>query len=299
MITKHVIRPRVSIGMPVFNGERYIAETLDSLLVQTFEDFELIISDNASTDQTEQICRSYVHRDRRVRYFRNSINLGAAANYRLSFELSSGKYFRWANSDDLFAAESLARCVEVLDHEPAVVLVYPKTKFIDEYGLFISDYEDNLNLQSNSASERFVQVFERLGYVNAIYGLMRTDILRKTRLLRNFAGGDIPLMAELTLYGKFWEIPEFLFFRRFHPKSLSNSKEVIQIQEFFDPQTKGKIPFTEWKHLIAHIRSVKRAPLGLNDKFCLYYYLARMGYWNRKKLSSELTQGIRKGIFSI
>ena len=107
--------PRVSIGLPVYNGERYIAETLDSLLAQTFHDFELIISDNASQDRTEEICRSYASTDTRVRYVRNATNLGAPRNYRRAFELSSGEYFRWANCDDLFSPESLARCVEVLD----------------------------------------------------------------------------------------------------------------------------------------------------------------------------------------
>src|SRR5207244_10480282 len=109
--------PRVSIGVPVYNGERYIAETLDSLLAQTFEDFELIISDNASHDRTEGICRAYAAKDSRIRYVRNSTNLGAARNYRLAVELSSGEYFRWANCDDLFAPTSLSRCVEVLDLE--------------------------------------------------------------------------------------------------------------------------------------------------------------------------------------
>src|SRR5262245_38883261 len=115
-------RPRVSIGLPVYNGERYLAETLNSMLAQTFEDFELIICDNASTDQTEQICRFYAGKDTRICYVRNATNLGAAKNYRRTFELSSGDYFRWANCDDLFAPESLACCVEILDWKPSVVL---------------------------------------------------------------------------------------------------------------------------------------------------------------------------------
>lgn len=293
MSAKPINIPRVSIGLPVYNGEHYISETLDSLINQTYKDFELIISDNASTDGTEQICLSYSKRDERIRYFRNSINLGAAKNYQLAFEPSLGKYFRWANSDDLFAPDSLLRCVEILDREPKVILVYPKTKFIDEHGRFISENEDNLNLQSNSVSERFIQLFERLEYVNAIYGLMRTDILRKTGLIRNFIGGDIPLMAELTLYGKFWEIPEFLFFRRFHPKALSSSKEIAQIQEFFDPKTKGRLALTEWKHYIAHIDSVRRAPLEVNEKIRIFYFLIQMALWNRHELAGELSEATR------
>lgn len=286
--------PRVSIGVPVYNGERYIADTLDSLLAQTFEDFELIICDNASTDRTEQICRTYAENDARIRYVRGVQNLGAAKNYRRAFELSSSEYFRWANADDLFAPESLARCVEVLDRQLSVVLVYPKTKFIDERGNVISEYEDNLNIQSSRASERFAEVIHRLGYVNVIYGLVRADVLRQTGLLRNFPSGDVPLVAELTLYGKFWEIPEFLFYRRLHPTASSSYKDnVKQTQEFFDPSTTGKFFMREWKHLWTHGRSMMRAPVGIAEKWRLYVFLMRMGNWNRRLLARELIEAIR------
>jgi glycosyltransferase involved in cell wall biosynthesis len=288
MATRMHATPRISIGLPVYNGERFLPETLDSLLAQTYEDFELIISDNASTDRTEQICRDYITKDRRISYYRNTTNLGATNNYRKVFELASGEYFRWANADDLFAPESLARCIEVLDHEPLVVLAYPKTKFIDEHGRLISDYEDDLHLVDNTATERFIQVLDRLGRVNGIYGLVRTESLRKTKLIRNFVGGDLPLIAELSLYGKFWRIPEFLFYRRLHPHAYSAYKKVEQLQEFFDPKSKGTVPLTEWRRLVAHFDSVGRAPLGSVEKIHLIFFLLRVGFWNRKKLVNEV-----------
>ena len=291
-------RPRVSIGLPVYNGQRFIAETLDSLLAQTFQDFELIICDNASTDQTGHICRSYLSRDNRIRYFRNETNLGAAKNYRRAFQLSVGEYFRWANCDDLFGPESLARCVEILDREPSVVLVYPKTKLIDQRGDAISEYEDRLNLQSGRASDRFIQLFKRLGYVNVIYGLIRANILRRTGLIRNFIGGDIPLVAELTLYGKFREIPDSLFYRRLHEEASSSYKDIPQLQEFFDPESRGRAPLRGWKHLGAHFRSVLRSPLGISEKIRLGCYLARRGIWHRRKLAAELFEGLRRVILS-
>ena len=286
--------PRVSIGVPVYNGERYVAETLDSLLAQTFGDFELVICDNASMDRTERICRGYADRDVRIRYVRNATNVGAAGNYRRAFELSSGEYFRWANADDLFAPQSLARCVEILDQQPSVVLAYPRTKFIDERGDVISEYEDHMHLHSSRASERFFQVMEKLGYVNVIYGLMRADILRRTGLLRNFPQGDIPLVAELALYGKFWEIPEFLFFRRLHPAASSSYKDDVSLtQEFFDPKTKGRISLREWRHFWAHGRSVMRAPLDFAEKLRLGCFLIRMGIWKRNLLARELIGALR------
>jgi len=292
--------PKVSIGMPVYNGERFLAETLDSLLAQSFEDFELIICDNASEDRTEEICSEYASRDRRIRYSRNTENVGAANNYRLALELSVGEYFRWANCDDLFAPEGLQRCVDVLDQEPTVVLTYPKTKLIDERGEILSEYEDRLDLRDPKASERFKKLMFGIGLVNVIYGLMRADILRQTGLLRNFPGGDIPLLAELTLYGKFWEIPEFLFFRRFHAGALSSSKEdVAATQEFFDPKTKGRIPFTEWKHLGAHFGSVIRAPVTMSEKTQLGLFLLRKAVWYRTKLWNEVFGALRQVIHRV
>lgn len=292
--------PRVSIGVPVYNGERYVGETLDSLLAQTFSDFELTICDNASTDRTEQICRAYAERDARIRYVRNPTNLGAAANYKRAFHASSGEYFRWANADDLFAAEGLARCVEALDRQPSAVLVYPRTKFIDKRGRVISEYADNLHIQSSRASERFAQVLKRLGHVNVIYGLMRTDAVRRTGLLRAFPGGDVPLVAELALYGTFCEIPEFLFFRRLHPDALSSRKgDVNSTQEFFDPSATGRIVMTQWLLLGSHARSVMRAPLSLAEKARLGRFLARMAVWERDALAGELIQAVRHTIHRV
>ena len=292
--------PRVSIGMPVYNGEAHVAETLESLLAQTFDDFELNISDNASTDGTEQICRTFAQKDARIRYVRAEENLGASRNYRRAFDLSTCAYFRWANADDLFAPEGLARCVDVLDREPSAVLAYPKTKFIDEHGSVISDYEDGMDIRSSDPVERFAQVLDRLGYVNLIYGLIRTDCVRQSGFLRSFPGGDIPLVAELALYGKFFEIPEYLFYRRFHSSASSSfNADVTLTQEFFDPKTKGKLFLREWQHLRSHSGSVMRAPLTISEKLRLARFLARVGIWRRNSLARELLGAIRYGIRKI
>ena len=286
--------PRVSIGLPVYNGERYISETLDSLLAQTFQDFELIICDNASGDRTDQICRRYAAKDGRIRYFRNSTNLGAAKNYRLAFELATGEYFRWANCDDLFAPTSLECCVEVLDRELSVILSYPKTKLIDEWGHMISEYEDNLDIRSTKASERFIQVCERIGLINVCYGLVRANTLRKTRLIRSHPGGDIPLVAELALYGKFWEIPEFLFYRRLHSGATSSYKDnETKLQEFFDPNSVGHPSFRQWKTLLDHFGSVLRAPVEAGEKLLAVSHLIKTGIWARSKLTEEVVTGLR------
>src|SRR5512139_3267591 len=121
-------KPRVSIGVPVYNGENFLKDALDSLLAQTFKDFEIVIADNVSTDQTEEICRSYAAKDARIRYYRNETNIGAGPNHNRVFELSRGEYFKWVCHDDMCAPEFLERCIEVLDRDPSVVLCHAETR---------------------------------------------------------------------------------------------------------------------------------------------------------------------------
>ena len=294
VVRKSSTNPTISIGMPVYNGERFIGETIESLVGQTFEDFEIIICDNASTDDTERICKNFADKDRRIKYFRNPSNLGAARNYQRAFEMSSGKYFRWANCDDLFAPQSLQKCYEVLERDPSIVLTYPKTRFIDGNGNFIGDYDDGLHLIDPDPYVRFRHVVENLGYVNVIYGLIRSDVLKRTCLIRNFVGGDIPLVMELSLYGKFWEIQEPMFYRRFHENAYSSFKNVSDIQEFFDPQSKGQIPFREWHHLGANIGSVLRSRIDKLDKIRICAFLLRLAKYQRNLLAQELGFAVKK-----
>lgn len=136
-------QPRLSIGLPVFNGDKFLNKAIDSLLAQTFEDFELIISDNASTDKTEEICRTYAEKDQRIRYYRNEKNIGCARNFNRVFKLSSAEYFKWAAHDDLHAPNFLMKCVEVLDQNPSVILCHSQVYIIDEYGKFLQNYDLN------------------------------------------------------------------------------------------------------------------------------------------------------------
>ena len=134
------LMPLVSIGLPVYNGEKYLREAIESILGQTFCDLELIISDNGSTDSTQEFCGEYASRDSRVRYFRHEINRGAAWNYCAVFRYSRGKYFKWASHDDLCTPTFLERCVEVLERDPRVALCTTRTTIIDGDGEAIEVY---------------------------------------------------------------------------------------------------------------------------------------------------------------
>jgi glycosyltransferase involved in cell wall biosynthesis len=289
-------RLRLSIGLPVFNGDNYLAEALDSLLRQTYSDFELIISDNASTDRTEEICRIYSTRDARIRYYRNETNLGAAKNYNRVFELSSGKYFKWASHDDLCAPEFLERCVEVLDREAAVVLCYTRTSIIDEHGKSVRSYSDEFNLNSQWPHERFRHVFAANRMLNPIAGVIRAEMLKRTRLIANYAGSDAVLLAELALLGEFHEVPECLFHRRVHPRksTLANDSDE-ELASWYDPASAGKILIPRWRRFVGFFTSIKHARLRWYEQVRCYTALGRFYLapkrWSRVRL--DLTQAAR------
>jgi len=281
--------PRVTIGLPVYNGQNYLAQTMDSLLAQTFRDFELVITDNASTDRTEVICREYAAADDRIRYHRNEENLGASANYNLVFELGRGDYFKWAAHDDLLAPTFLERCVEVLDNNPDVVLAYTQAKAIDDKGDVVKVYPGKHHFASPVPRERFYEFVLDPHPVVAVFGLMRREVLGRTRLIGKYAGSDRPLLSELSLLGKFHEVPEHLFFYRFHEEqSWGGNKSAQAQQAWYDPRRAGKITFPQWRLLREHVRSIERSPVGLTDRVSCYAY---MGYWmlkNRRRLGRNL-----------
>jgi glycosyltransferase involved in cell wall biosynthesis len=206
-------RPRVSVGLPVYNGARFLRGAFDSVLAQDVEGLEVIVCDNASTDSTREICLEYAARDPRIRYHRNHVNIGGPANYRRAFELARGEYFKWAAHDDCFAPSFLRRCVEVLDTRPDVVLCYSLTARIDEQGR-ISDPVEPLEVEAPDPYRRFRRLIWSLGLPYPMYGLARSSALGRTGLIRSFEGADRLMLAELSLLGSFHQIPEVLFYYR-------------------------------------------------------------------------------------
>jgi len=291
-------KPRVSVALPVFNGDRYLEEALDSVLAQTFEDFELIVSDNASTDATQDICMAYAARDRRVRYYRNEDNLGAAWNYNRLFGLSTGEYFKWAAHDDRYAPEYLERCVAALDRMPSVVLCYPKTVLIDEHGDFLGYYRDDFNLCSPLPHERYNRCHGCLSVprlCNPVFGLIRSSILRSTPLFGNYVAADKVLLAELALLGKFYEIPDRLFFRRDHPyRSVRANIPHDERAAWLDPRNKGKILMPTWRSFLEHLFCVRRVHMKWSEKWCCYKEVGGWMWRNRRMMKHDVIAAGKK-----
>lgn len=281
------MQQKLSIGMPVYNGERYLEQAVESILSQTYRDFELIISDNASTDKTAEICARLAKRDPRIRAVRNEQNQGAAANFNRVFELASGEYFKWACADDLAEPMLVERSVAVLDARPDVVLCYPRTMLIDEQGSALRAYADGLDLQSADVLERFQASSAHTGLLNVLQGVMRSSALSSTPLFQPFRGTDIALMVELSLHGKLVELPEPLLLRRMHHEAASASESHEERQEHLDPKTRGQLSTWWWRHGWEHAMAVRRAPLPIGTKLTLWTHQARQCYWHRRLLMQE------------
>lgn len=276
-MTSHM--PLVSIGMPVYNGESFLEQAIDAVLAQTFTDFELIISDNGSSDRTQEICLAYAAKDSRIRYYRNQTNIGAAGNYNRVFELASGQYFKWASHDDWFAPEYLEKCLEVLEKEPAVILCYTKAYLVEGDNNKLTIYtKDDLNIRSSKPHQRLYQLLETYGWNHApqAFGMMRTDILSKTLLIGNYPHADRVLLAELALLGEFCEVPDYLFYRRVHAQMSQKANpndEALAV--WYDTNKKGKLVMSLLQRYSEYFHIVNRAHLSIVETILCYIQLCR------------------------
>ena len=263
-------RPKVSVGLPVYNGERYLPNALTRLLEQDFENFELIVSDNASTDGTEEICRFFAQTDGRIRYSRNETNIGLGANHNRTFELSRGLFFKWAAHDDDFPRAMLARFVSVMEESaPCVSVVYSLCEYIGEFGNIQGIDSDGVNSNDPRPHKRLAHLLWQVHMYNSAFGLIRSDMLRKTRLLGLYPGADHVFLAELAMLGVFVEIPEPLLRIRRHPgRTFTTKKNPHALRELFTPGKGHRFSPIGIKARmeLELIRSAVLAPITLRDK---------------------------------
>ena len=217
--------PSVSIGLPVYNGADYLAVALDSILAQTYSDFELIISDNASSDATQTICEAYAARDSRVRYLRSDVNIGPNPNFMRALGFARGQYFKWIAHDDYHATDYLARCVEVLEANPHAVGVHTLVNVINADGGTVVRYDGGIDgSDSDDVAERLRAMTYRRHSCSAMFGLFRLDALRRSNGLQGeYHACDRAMLAELALLGPILRVDDYLFFNREHQKRYSRN----------------------------------------------------------------------------
>lgn len=292
--------PRVSIGLPVYNGENYLQAAIESILAQDFEDFELLIGDNGSTDATPDICRAAAARDARVVVHRSDVNRGAAWNFNRLVDLARGEYFKWASHDDVLAPAFLRRCIEVLDRYPDVSLAYARCVRIDATGQVVAEYVRPLCATEPRPAQRAASVVLSAKNCLEVFGVMRRNQLQQTGKIGSYTGSDCTLLLELALRGTFLEVPDQLFLHREHPeRSMRQFSDGRLRNIWFDPSWRGRRSAPWWRLFREYSRAAVRGPIPLVERAQTLLTISRWAVHHRKGLAYELGDNILMPVFRI
>jgi glycosyltransferase involved in cell wall biosynthesis len=253
--------PLVSIGLPVRNGENSLRRALDSLLSQEYRRLEVIISDNASTDETGNICQDYARADNRLRYFRNETNIGAASNFKRVLELATGQYFMWAAHDDKWHPDFVKLLVGELETHSEANVAMSATDLVEEDGSLKRRvrYLDAENPNRMSYFAMAAVLAAGKPYHFYIYGLYRASFLKCAFIsLPNVAGGDRLFICELALATRFRYVDAPLYIRTVHNQLRAERYTGDQLQQHWQDR------FASLKHVAAmgpHLAGSRLVPL--------------------------------------
>ncbi len=292
--------PRVSVGLPVHDGERYVADALGSILGQTWRDLEVVICDNASTDATREICEAFAARDPRVRYYRNERNLGASPNWNRTFELSRGELFKWAAHDDVLCPNYIERAVAALDAEPDAVLCQSLIVYIDHGGRRLGLYDSGLGeAAAPRRSTRFATLALRSHTCTELYGLIRRSALRGSLLHGSYHGGDRALLAQLALRGRFIQVREPLLHIRDHQTRYTRT--VVRPRErstWHDASRSGRLSMPTLQLYLDYLRSIAHDVDQPLERLRCYWQLVRwwLHNWNWARVGTDVLGVVAPGI---
>ena len=292
--------PVVTIGIPVYNGERYLEEAIRSVLAQTHRDLELLISDNASTDRTPEICRDYAFQDGRVRYFRNPTNLGAAPNYNLVFGHARGRFFKWLAHDDLITPTFVEKATAVLEARPDAVMCNSVVSYIDSKGTPLGLYDTQLGKADvASPSRRLAQVTLPSHSCVDFFGMFRRSALEGSLLHGSFHGADRALLAQMSLRGRMIQIPEPLVQMREHENRYTRSQlRAADRASWHDTSACGRVSFPTWRLYVEYLKMVRAAQLGSGERMRCYAVLARWWTvnWNIARAAVDVVAIVAPGV---
>jgi glycosyltransferase involved in cell wall biosynthesis len=285
--------PRISIAMPVYNGAATVGQAIESLLAQTYGDFELIVSDNASTDATSDLVQGYARKDSRIRYTRQSQNIGGPGNYSFVARVARGEYVKWAAAGDWCAPTLLERCLEVIAARPDAVLAAPRTRLFASDIATAEDYARDIAILDERPLDRFRRQISEMQLNNAMNGLIRASALRRTRLIEAYCHSDMVLMGRLALQGKFLLVDERLLYRRMEKSSATSLQSPMERLRFYYPKMNARSLFQNWKLHAGWVRAVVSATMPLREKKEALGLVARRCYWQWPALVDDLRDAWR------
>lgn len=283
--------PTLSIGMPMYNGARYLEAVVGSFLAQSYTDFELVLSDNVSTDETVAVAERLMRQDSRIRLVRNDRNRGAFFNYRRVFKESRGRYFKWASCNDFCGPSHLAHCMSALEKNPDAILAYTRTLVFTDDPKKGTPYEEGFLVDSDSPYERFRAVMEHIRLNNLYNGVFRREAVERVPLAGDYMSSDIVQLAELALIGKFVEVPEYEYYRRMDADSATALMKGEHLQHHLHGNKSGP-RLQGWKAVAVLSTIPWRHWLPIGDAARVAGYTLRRTYWSFPELAAELKDAI-------
>jgi glycosyltransferase involved in cell wall biosynthesis len=286
--------PLASAGIPVFQGENFLDETLSFLRSQDYPNLEIVVCDNASTDQTADIVRRHAAEDPRVRLIVNETNIGAAPNYNKVFEVSRGKYFAWNAHDDHSSPNFFSEGVTALDSDDNAVVAIPRSFRVDLDGERLEEFWIPPDVHSQHPHVRF-RAAARAHPEAIVFGLFRSEAVRRTRLHGRFSGSDRNFVAELMLHGRAIMAGDSEFYLLEHPgRSVrtfhrSGKGRYTHLRDaWYAPERENRMVFPSWRRLREYVASVTRTRLGFADSARCYAAVGRLLVDDRLKLTKQL-----------
>jgi hypothetical protein len=270
------VRPRVCIAMPLRNAQQHLARTIESILAQTFSDLELVICDNASTDASEQICREFVRRDKRVIYTRLPQTIRMADNRQRACRLGAGsQFFKWAMPGELLPSTFIQRCVEALDRDSTAVLAFAHARRFEQQQQIHQQHHARLASDSHCPTQRFAAIAlanHALGDQIELLGLFRRAALELIPPPADHPAAERVFLARLALVGRFVQVPEAILLACDPSGSnlgLANCSPRNRHMTAITPplmQHAAQIGFPEWRLMLEYLRSIQYGWLSLRQR---------------------------------
>lgn len=261
------VRPvkRLGIGLPVYNGERYLTQTLESLRAQTYDDFEVLILDNASTDGTPALAEAVVSLDSRFRYKRKEVNTGGPSNFNDVFARMDNELYAWVAADDVYDPTFFAATVDLLDRSPEAIAAFTRVSMVDDSGRWLRDVDDpaeNARWSHRDPSVRFADIIRSSYGCREIFSVYRRKVLEAVEPMCNCWGSDRMKLAEIALHGRIVHLPQALFSNREHPDRITRRPQRDR-RYLGHSNAPRAITF----HYASHLRrSIRNAPLTRTER---------------------------------
>lgn len=282
----------VSIGLPVYNGENYIEEAIQSVLDQTYPDVELVISDNASSDGTENICREFAEANSHVKYHRNESNLGAGPNYNIAWEKSSGSFFKWLAHDDRLLPEYVATTVQALENTPDAVLCNTVVDYIGANGNHRGYYTSVLkDAGVSDPALRFATMILKTHTCVDFFGMIRRPAMVGSVLHGTYHGCDRAFIAQMALRGRLLQLETPLIQMREHPHRYTRQANTAQLRKkWHDAAKSGIKEVPSWKLYQVYLQFVESESLSDHDRWASRKVLKRFWFtnWNFVRLIADI-----------